>query len=210
MRRVYAAILALVTALCLTACSEKDPYADVPNPIATITLEDGREMRFELNVAAAPNTVANFVALANSGFYDGLSFYRVLPGCLVQSGDPTGDGTGGPGYSIPGEFSENGHANDISHTRGTISMARQEDYNSAGSQFFILQGSYPEYDGKYAAFGRVCDQASLDVLDSITNVHVDVHQRPLEPVYIGMIRVDTMGYEYAPVIIEEDNNGEQG
>ena len=204
MRRAVCLMLALAFAVLMTACSKKDPYADVPDPTATITLRDGREMRFELYVKEAPNTVANFVNLANSGYYDGMTFYRVLPGCFIQSGDPRGDGTGGPGYSIMGEFSENGHTNNISHVRGTISMARQEGYNSAGSQFFILQGSYPEYDGKYAAFGRVSDAESLEVLDSITNVHVDVHQHPLEPVYIEMIRVDTKGYEYAPVIIKED------
>ena len=153
--------------------------------------------------------MANFVSLANAGFYDGLTFYRVLPGCLVQTGDAAGDGTGGPGYSIKGEFAKNGVENGLSHVRGTISMARQEDYDSAGSQFFIMQGSFPEYDGQYAAFGRICDQESLDVLDSITNVHVDVHQRPLEPTVIDKIRVDTKGYEYTPVVIKkEDKDGE--
>ena len=151
------------------------------------------------------------MTLANSGFYDGQWFYRILPGCLVQAGDPTGDGTGGPGYSIQGEFSKNGHANGISHTRGTISMARLEgDYDSAGSQFFLLQGSYPEYDGLYAAFGRICDEESLSVLDEIANVPVDSHQRPMEKTYIQTIRVDTMGYSYTPVVIEgkDETNGE--
>lgn len=205
MRRLKLLAICVVLTLLLTGCGDrKSDYADVPNPTATITLEDGRQLRFEMYVQEAPNTVANFVSLANSGYYDGMSFYRVLPGCLVQSGDPNGDGTGGPGYSIKGEFSANGVENGLSHVRGTISMARQEDYDSAGSQFFILQGSYPEYDGEYAAFGRACDQETLDVLDAITNVHVDVHQRPLEPVYIDNIRVDTQGYTYSPVIIKED------
>lgn len=207
-RALFAALMALM--ILLAGCGkEENDYAGVPNPIATITLQDGGEMRFELYVQTAPNTVANFVSLANSAYYDGLTFYRVLPGCLVQSGDKVGDGTGDPGYSIKGEFSANGVENDISHVRGTISMARQEDYDSAGSQFFILQGSYPEYDGKYAAFGRACDQETLDVLDSITNVHVDVHQRPLEPTVIEKIRVDTKGYDYRPmVIVKEDEDGE--
>ena len=209
MKRIAALMLLLAMALVLTGCGgEEPPYADVPNPVATITLAGGREMRFELYVQKAPNTVANFVSLANSGYYDGMPFYRVLPGCLVQSGDARGDGTGTPGYSIKGEFSANGfEGNDISHLRGTISMARMEDYDSAGSQFFIMDGSYPEYDGKYAAFGKACDEETLTVLDSITNVHVDVHQRPLEPVYIDKIRVDTKGYAYDPVIIKEDING---
>ncbi len=210
MRRIITAVLLVIMALAVTGCGRKSPYADVPNPVATITLEDGRQMRFELYVQKAPNTVANFVKLANSGFYDGLPFYRVLPGCLVQTGDNAGDGTGTPGYRIKGEFAENGfEGNDISHVRGTISMARQEDYDSAGSQFFILQGSYPQYDGKYAGFGFAMDQDTLDVLDSIANVHVDVHQRPLEQVHIDTIRVDTKGFDYTPVIIEEDKNGEE-
>ena len=205
MKRLKLLAVCAALTLLLTGCGgSKSDYEDVPNPTATITLEDGRQLRFELYVQEAPNTVANFVSLANSGYYDGMSFYRVLPGCLVQSGDPKGDGTGGPGYSIKGEFSANGVENGLSHVRGTISMARQEDYDSAGSQFFILEGSYPEYDGQYAAFGRACDQETLDVLDAITNVHVDVHQRPLEPVYIASIRVDTKGYTYSPVTIKED------
>lgn len=211
MRRAAVGLLIAIMLL-LTGCGkDKDEYANVPNPVATITLEDGREMRFELYVQKAPNTVANFVTLANSGYYDRLTFYRVLPGCLVQTGDQVGDGTGDPGYSIKGEFEKNGvETNDISHVRGTISMARQEDYDSAGSQFFILQGSYPEYDGYYAAFGRICDEESLEVLDSITNVHVDVHQRPLEPTVIKKIRVDTKGYDYTPVVtMKEDEDGEE-
>lgn len=211
MKRIIAALLVMICVLAVTGCGKKDPYEGIPNPVATITLEDGREMRFELYVQKAPNTVANFVSLANSGYYDGLSFYRVLPGCLIQSGDQTGDGTGNPGYTIKGEFAENGfEGNDISHMRGTISMARLEDYDSAGSQFFILQGSYPEYNGRYAAFGKIMDNESLDVLDSVASVHVDVHQRPLEPTYIEKIRVDTKGYDYTPVVteIEEDEDGE--
>jgi len=212
MRRAAIALILALTVL-LTGCGRDDnEYANVPNPMATITLSDGREMHIELYVQVAPNTVANFVALANSGYYDGLTFYRVLPGCLVQTGDKAGDGTGDPGHSIKGEFSANGVENDISHVRGTVSMARQEDYDSAGSQFFILQGSYPEYDGQYAAFGRICDEESLEVLDSITNVHVDVHQRPLEPTVIEKIRVDTKGFEYSPMVMlkeEEEENGEE-
>lgn len=204
MKRLKLLMVCVALMLVLAGCGSKSDYEDVPNPIATITLEDGRQLRFELYVHEAPNTVANFVSLANSGYYAGMPFYRVLPGCLVQTGDSKGDGTGGPGYSIKGEFSANGVENVLSHVRGTISMARQEDYDSAGSQFFILQGSYPEYDGQYAAFGRACDQETLDVLDAITNVRVDVHQHPLEPVYIDNIQVDTKGYTYSPVIIKED------
>lgn len=203
MKRLIAAML-LVTALCLAGCAA-DKYENIPNPIATITMDDGSQMRIELYVRKAPNTVANFVKLANSGFYDGMDFYRVLPGCLIQAGDTAGDGSGGPGYSIKGEFSKNGfEKNDVSHTRGTISMGRQSSYDSAGSQFFILQGSYPEYDGEYAAFGRITDEASLAVLDSLASVNVDAHYAPIKKSYIASIRVDTKGYEYEPVIIEEE------
>ena len=155
MKRIAAIFLTVTLVLALSACGKKeDPYAGISNPVATITLSDGRQMRFELKPAEAPNTVANFIELANSGFYDGLEIFRVVAGVLIQSGDPNNDGTGDPGYAIAGEFSENGFVNNLSHARGTISMCRQSDYNSAGSQFFILQGSYPEYDGQYAAFGR--------------------------------------------------------
>lgn len=203
MKRLMAIIL-LAAIMCLAGCGGKG-YEDVPNPIATITMEDGSQMRIELFLQKAPNTVANFVELAQKGFYDGMQFNRVLPGCLIQAGDPLGNGTGGPGYSIKGEFSENGfEGNDISHMRGTISMARQSGFDSAGSQFFILQGSYPEYDGKYAAFGRLMDEESLYVLDTLGSVNVDSHYVPLKKSRISSIRVDTQGYEYESVKIEED------
>jgi len=196
-------LLFMAMAMLLAGCGPD--YRDVPNPVATITMEDGSQMRIELFLQKAPNTVANFVELAEEGFYDGLYFHRVLPGCLVQTGDPTGSGTGGPGYSIKGEFLENGfEGNDISHMRGTVSMARQSGFDTAGSQFFILEGSYPEYDGKYAAFGKLMDDASLAVLDSIALVNVDGHYKPLEKNVIASIRVDTQGYEYESVKIEED------
>lgn len=204
MKRILALLLIAALCLGLSGCGKKSEYADVPNPIATITMEDGSVMRVELYVQEAPNTVANFVSLANSGFYDGMSFYRVVPGCLIQAGDPAGDGTGGPGYSIKGEFSQNGVKNTISHVRGVISMARQSGYDTAGSQFFILQGSYPEYDGYYAAFGKLMDDESLQTLDAIANVSVDVHYSPVKKSVISTIRVDTMGYEYEPVTIKED------
>lgn len=203
MKRFFALFLLAALCLGLSGCG-KGKYEGVPNPVATITMENGSAMVVELFVQDAPNTVANFVSLANSGFYDGMAFYRVLPGCLIQSGDPKGDGTGGPGYSIKGEFSANGVDNAVSHTRGTISMARQSDYNSGGSQFFILQGSYPEYDGEYAAFGRISDAASLATLDAIANVSVDAHFIPVKRSVISTIRVDTKGYDYQPITIKED------
>lgn len=193
MRRL-AALVGLLLALCiaLTACGQReDPYADVPNPIATITMEDGSTMRFELLLSAAPNTVANFAALANDGFYDGLEFFRVVPGVLIQSGDPNNDGTGNAGYTIAGEFSANGYDNSLSHARGTISMARQKAYNSASSQFFILVGNYPEYDGQYAAFGTAMDAETLQTLDAIAAQPVDGNYLPYKRQIIQTIRVNT-------------------
>lgn len=201
MKRILCAVLALLMlALPLAGCRrEEDPYAGVPNPVATITMRDGRVLRAELFVAEAPNTVGNFIELANSGFYDGLPFYRIVAGYLVQTGDPRGDGTGGPGYAIKGEFSKNGVANRVTHTRGTLSMARTADYDSAGSQFFILQRSMPDYDGLYAAFGRLMDEESLASLDAIASVATDASYSPLIAQRIGTIRVDTQGYVF-PVV----------
>lgn len=194
--------LLLLLALALGGCSE-DPLASVPNPVATITLTDGSAMRFELFVQDAPNTVANFVELANAGFYDGLEFFRVVPGVLVQAGDPNNDGTGGAGYTIQGEFSENGIGNPVSHDRGTISMCRQSKYDTGSSQFFILVNSFPEYNGQYAAFGRAADQDSLNTLDALAGVPVDgsyvpVGNRPK----IQSIRVETYGYSYESAKID--------
>ena len=129
---------------------------DVPSPVVTIQMADGGVITLELYPRIAPNTVANFVTLAQSGFYDGLIFHRVIPGFMIQGGDPTGTGTGGPGYAIKGEFTDNGFPNDLSHERGVISMARAKDYDSAGSQFFIMHHEvHQELDGQYAAFGKV-------------------------------------------------------
>lgn len=207
MKRI--AVLCLVALLLLAGCGrkqeEESPYQDVPNPIATITLQDGSVMRAELFLQDAPNTVANFVELANSGFYDGLEIFRVVTGVLIQTGDPNNDGTGGPGYSIRGEFSENGYENPVSHSRGTLSMARLvNDKDSAGSQFFILQGSYPEYDGQYAAFGRLMDEESLQVLDRVAGTAVDSSYRPLVQYLIETIRVDTQGHSFSVIKIQDE------
>ena len=200
------AIIALLALLCtLTGCREQEsPIMGIPNPEVTIHLSNGSSMRFELFVQEAPNTVANFVDLANSGFYDGLEFFRVMPGVLIQAGCPNNDGTGNAGWTIRGEFSENGVKNDISHTRGVLSMARisgKDGRNTASSQFFIMQGNYPEYDGEYAAFGAVMDGESLSVLDSIANRAVDVNNVPMVRQKIATIRVNTHGWEFEPVTV---------
>ena len=146
------------------------------NPIVTITMEDGRIMRGELYPEKAPNTVNNFISLANKGFYDGLTFHRVIPGFMIQGGCPQGTGTGGPGYSIKGEFSQNGVQNDLAHTPGVLSMARAMHPDSAGSQFFIMHQDAPHLDGQYAAFGMVVE--GMDIVDEIASVPTDFRDRP--------------------------------
>ena len=176
-------------------------YAQETDPIVTITMEDGDQIVLQLYPAAAPNTVANFVELAQSGYYDGLTFHRVISGFMVQGGDPDGNGTGGPGYSIKGEFANNGHENNISHTRGVISMARANDPDSAGSQFFIMHADASYLDGQYAAFGEVL--SGIEVVDEIAAVSTDSNDKPLEDVVIKSITVDTKGVEYSAEKIDE-------
>ena len=155
---------------------------------ATIEMENGGVMTLELYPEKAPKTVENFVNLANEGFYDGLIFHRVISGFMIQGGDPTGTGMGGPGYTIDGEFRMNGFDNDIKHTRGVISMARAMDPNSAGSQFFIMHKDAPHLDGSYAAFGKMTD--GFDVLDKIANVATNYSDRPIEEQKIKTVTVE--------------------
>ena len=151
-------------------------------------------MKGELYPDLAPQSVGNFTALANSGFYDGLIFHRVIPGFMIQGGDPKGTGTGGPGYAIKGEFAANGVDNPLRHTRGILSMARAMSMDSAGSQFFIMVADAPHLDGQYAAFGKVTE--GMDAADEIVNAERDWHDKPLEPQRIASIRVDTHGESY--------------
>ena len=144
--------------------------------MVTIEMENGGQIVLELDRSAAPNTVKNFLYLASTGFYDGLEFHRIIPGFMIQGGCPDGRGTGGPGYQIKGEFSANGVANPIRHTRGVISMARAMNPNSAGSQFFIMHADAPHLDGQYAAFGRVIE--GMDVVDEIASIPTGYADRP--------------------------------
>ena len=194
MKRMLCAVLAILLAITLTGCRREEPEP-TPNPIATIIMANGSTMRFELHLDAAPNTVANFCTLANKGFYDGLEFFRVVPGVFIQAGDPNNDGTGDAGYTIKGEFSKNGVTNDLSHNRGVISMARKEGYNTASSQFFIMQGNYPEYDGSYAAFGTALDEETLATLDAIASQPVVGHYLPYQRQRIQTVRVNTHNVE---------------
>lgn len=164
------------------------------NPIATITMENNDVIKVELFPNVAPNTVNNFITLADSGFYNGLIFHRVIPGFMIQGGDPEGTGIGGPGYSINGEFDSNGFENEIKHEKGVLSMARSQDPNSAGSQFFIMVADATHLDGDYAAFGKVTE--GMEAVDKIVGVETDEQDKPLEEQKIKEITVETFGIEY--------------
>ena len=164
-------------------------------PIATIKVKNFGTIKAELYPDKAPNTVNNFISLSNSGFYDGLIFHRVIKGFMNQGGDPDGIGTGGPGYSIKGEFSSNGYTkNDLKHTAGVLSMARASNPDSAGSQFFIMAEDASYLDGDYAAFGKVIE--GMDVVEAINSVETDGNDKPLKDVVIESITVDTKGVDY--------------
>ena len=164
------------------------------NPIVTINMADGGVMKAELYPEIAPNTVNNFISLVKKGFYDNLTFHRVIAGFMIQGGDPDGNGTGGPGYSIVGEFSSNGFKNDLKHTRGVLSMARSMMPDSAGSQFFIMHADAPHLDGQYAAFGKLIE--GEEELDKIAEVKVNWSDMPMVPQIIDSMTVDTDGVDY--------------
>ena len=164
------------------------------NPIVTITMNDGGVIRAELYPEIAPNTVNNFISLIRHNFYDGVIFHRVIPGFMIQGGDPDGTGMGGPGYSIRGEFSGNGFRNDLRHTTGVLSMARTMFPDSAGSQFFIVHADAPHLDGQYAAFGKVIE--GLDVVDRIAETPTDPMDKPLTEQKMNTVTVETFGIDY--------------
>ncbi len=164
------------------------------NPIVTITMDNGDVMKAELYPDIAPNTVNNFISLIQKGFYNGVIFHRVINGFMLQGGDPDGNGTGGPGYSIAGEFASNGFKNDLRHTPGVLSMARTMMPNSAGSQFFIMHKDAPHLDGDYAAFGKVIE--GMDVVNKIAEVDTDFSDRPLTPQVMKEVTVDTFGVDF--------------
>ena len=165
------------------------------NPVVTITMENGDVMKAELYPEMAPNTVNNFLALAGSGFYDGLIFHRVIAGFMIQGGDPEGSGMGGPGYSIRGEFRRNGFKqNTLKHTAGVLSMARAMSPNSAGSQFFIMHADAPHLDGDYAAFGKIIE--GMDAVNKIAAVETDYSDRPMDDQKIKSMTVETFGVDY--------------
>ena len=164
------------------------------NPIMTLTMEDGGKIVAELYPEKAPQSVRNFISLANQGFYDGLIFHRVISGFMIQGGCPQGTGTGGPGYTIKGEFMQNGFVNELKHTEGVLSMARAMHPDSAGSQFFIMHKTSPHLDGAYAAFGKVTE--GMDVVNKIAETDTDYSDRPLKVQKMAKVTVDTMGVDY--------------
>lgn len=164
------------------------------NPVVTIEMENGGIIKAELYPEVAPNTVNNFISLVSKGYYDGLIFHRVIPGFMIQGGDPEGTGAGGPGYSIRGEFSQNGFTNNLLHTPGVLSMARTMIPDSAGSQFFIMHETSPHLDGAYAAFGKVIE--GMDVVNKIATTSTDWSDRPREAQRMKTVTVETFGVEY--------------
>ena len=166
----------------------------MPNPVVTITMENGDVIKAELYPDIAPNSVNNFISLIRKGFYDGLIFHRVINGFMIQGGCPDGTGMGGPGYSIRGEFAQNGFPNNLAHTEGVLSMARSMRPDSAGSQFFIMHRTSPHLDGAYAAFGKVTE--GMDVVDRIAREKTDYSDRPLDDQVIRSMTVETFGVDY--------------
>ena len=164
------------------------------NPVVTFTMENGDVMKAELYPEIAPTSVNNFISLIQKNFYDGLIFHRVIRGFMIQGGDPEGTGCGGPGYSIKGEFSQNGFKNDLKHTEGVLSMARSMMPDSAGSQFFIMHKNSPHLDGSYAAFGKIIE--GMDVVNKIAETATDYNDRPLEDQRMKTVTVETFGVDY--------------
>lgn len=207
----------LIVLLTLCACSDKNDNkgesqlsnSDNKNPIVTIEMEDGGIIKAELYPEIAPNTVNNFISLINKGYYDGVIFHRVIPGFMIQGGDPQGTGRGGPGYKIKGEFTNNSFTNNLKHTRGVLSMARQGNpynpksaYDTAGSQFFIMVADAPHLDKDYASFGKVIE--GMDVVDRIVSVNRNASDKPLKDQRMKKVTVETFGVSYPePETIKE-------
>ena len=166
----------------------------VKNPIVTIEMANGRIMKVELYPEIAPNTVNNFISLVKKGFYNGLIFHRVIPDFVIQAGCPNGNGMGGPGYSIKGEFNSNGFKNSLKHDKGVISMARAQAKDSGGSQFFLMAEKVSSLDGQYAAFGKIVE--GLEIIEEIVSVKTDMNDRPMEPQVMANVTVETFDVNY--------------
>lgn len=197
----YFMAIIMVFMLMFSGCKAKTSSTEAANggssatnPVVTIEMEDGAKIKVELYPKVAPNTVNNFISLVNKGFYDGVTFHRVIPGFMIQGGDPQGNGIGGPGYSIKGEFSGNNFDNSLKHTRGVISMARTDQPNTAGSQFFIMVAAASNLDGSYAAFGKVTE--GMDEVDKIVSTKTE-GEKPVKEQKMKKVTVDTFGVKYA-------------
>lgn len=213
MKKYYQIVLFTVLIVILAACGKETAenedqrttanYAEevTENPIVTITMENDEKIVIELEPKTAPNTVANFISLVEDGFYDGLIFHRVIPGFMIQGGDPDGTGMGGPDYAIKGEFTSNGFENTLTHERGVISMARSQDPDSAGSQFFIMTEQATHLDGDYAAFGKVTE--GMETVDEIVAAERAKNDKPLEDQKIKTVEVDTKGFDYPEPVIQK-------
>lgn len=213
MKKFYQIVLFTVLIVILAACGKETPeneehesnanYAEevTENPIVTITMENDKKIVIELEPKIAPNTVANFISLVEDGFYDGLIFHRVIPGFMVQGGDPDGTGMGGPDYAIKGEFTSNGFDNTLTHERGVISMARSQDPDSAGSQFFIMTEQATHLDGDYAAFGKVTE--GMETVDEIVAANRGANDKPLEDQKMKTVEVDTKGFDYPEPVVQK-------
>lgn len=189
----------LAGAMVLVGCSQGEMNDEVRTPpkelpIATIVIKNYGTIEAELYPHIAPNTVNNFISLANNGFYDGLTFHRIIKDFMIQGGDPNGNGSGGPGYSIKGEFTKNKFKNDLKHTEGVLSMARSQNKNSGGSQFFIMTKDSPHLDGQYAAFGKIIK--GIDIVHEIENIKTGNNDKPEKDIVIESIKVDTKGIKY--------------
>ncbi|MEK4387869.1 peptidylprolyl isomerase [Solibacillus sp. FSL W7-1464] len=213
MKKFYQIVLFTVLIVILAACGKESAdneeqgstvnYAEevAENPIVTITMENDKKIVLELEPKTAPNTVANFISLVEEGFYDGLIFHRVIPGFMIQGGDPDGTGMGGPDYAIKGEFTSNGFENALTHERGVISMARSQDPDSAGSQFFIMTEQAAHLDGDYAAFGKVIE--GMEAVDEIVAAEREANDRPLEDQKMKTVEVDTKGFDYPEPVVQK-------
>lgn len=201
---VVVAVLLAVSVFALAGCTN-EPVTDdesqsvnsgeAGDPVATISVKGYGDILVELYYDKAPNTVRNFISLANKGYYDGLTFHRIIEGFMIQGGCPYGTGTGDPGYSIEGEFADNGfETNDIKHEPGVISMARSNSFDSAGSQFFIVHQEASHLDGQYAAFGKVIE--GMDIVDEIAAVKTDSNDKPVKDVVIESVTINTYGVTY--------------
>lgn len=213
MKKFYQIVLFTVLIAILAACGKETAeneeqesnanYAEevTENPIVTITMENDKKIVIELEPKTAPNTVANFISLVEDGFYDGLIFHRVIPGFMIQGGDPDSTGMGGPDYAIKGEFTSNGFDNTLTHERGVISMARSQDPDSAGSQFFIMTEQATHLDGDYAAFGKVTE--GMETVDEIVAADRGNNDKPLEDQKMKTVEVDTKGFDYPEPVVQK-------